>query len=526
MSKAFMVPAFPTQTFFNVKTYGAIGNAVADDTTAIQLAITSAQNAGGGTVFFPSGTYMISTTLSITTDNIWLLGASWDSILMPTAGFTASSPMILVHSPSSGYRYGIRIEELFLNVNNVATISGIECDSTYAALLNHVRIRYCTATAIYMSNGGLATGAYNTIQNCHITDGGAGIGVLTNSSEWLRVLGGLISWYSTAGGIAIKIQNLNCEIIGTQFDMNDTSVRLEFASRNVVQGCQFDRGITQFIYLHGAKYNTITGNAINGGTSGGSAIVVSDPGNASNVIANNTTLIGSNWTNWLSENSNTGSPGNLYINNVISSLPVIKYSGIFRHNSGYNPLVQLPAPPAPILATSTTGGTLTAGTYGVQVTYVNGIGETVGSIASSIATTGSTSSITISFPVLNGNATAWYAYVTQVGGATYTRQQGVGNPTAIGSNLVLTSPPTNTGVIPPASNTTGGVITPTLPASGTPYLNTTGVDCDVYVTVGTVTAIAVNGITTGMISGLIRVPVQTTIIITYSVAPTWVWIGE
>jgi hypothetical protein len=79
----------------------------------------------------------------------------------------------------------------------------------------------------------------------------------------------------------------------------------------------------------------------------------------------------------------------------------------------------------------------------------------VASAPASQVTTGSTSTLTVSSPAASGNATGWYAYVTQAGGSTYTRQQAAGSPTAIGSNLVLTAPPTSTGLNPPASNTAG-----------------------------------------------------------------------
>ena len=44
---------------FNVKTFGAVGNGVTNDTTAIQAAITAAVAAGGGEIYFPPGTYAV-----------------------------------------------------------------------------------------------------------------------------------------------------------------------------------------------------------------------------------------------------------------------------------------------------------------------------------------------------------------------------------------------------------------------------------------------------------------------------------
>lgn len=115
----------------------------------------------------------------------------------------------------------------------------------------------------------------------------------------------------------------------------------------------------------------------------------------------------------------------------------------------------LAAPAAPVPTTATTGGTVAAGTYGAIVTYVNAYGETTGSAAGSVVTTGSTSTITVPSPAASGNATGWYAYVTQAGGTTYTRQQAAGSPTAIAVNLTLTAPPTSSGANPPTLNTTG-----------------------------------------------------------------------
>src|SRR5205823_7338982 len=55
---------------FNVKSYGAVGDGVADDTAAVQAAIDAANStagalAGGGIVFFPLGSYLISASLRV-----------------------------------------------------------------------------------------------------------------------------------------------------------------------------------------------------------------------------------------------------------------------------------------------------------------------------------------------------------------------------------------------------------------------------------------------------------------------------
>ncbi len=44
---------------FNVKSFGAVGNGVTDDSTAIQAAVTAATAAGGGTIYFPPGNFAV-----------------------------------------------------------------------------------------------------------------------------------------------------------------------------------------------------------------------------------------------------------------------------------------------------------------------------------------------------------------------------------------------------------------------------------------------------------------------------------
>ena len=45
---------------FNVQNFGAKGDGITDDTAAIQRAIDAAAAAGGGQVYVPTGTYIVS----------------------------------------------------------------------------------------------------------------------------------------------------------------------------------------------------------------------------------------------------------------------------------------------------------------------------------------------------------------------------------------------------------------------------------------------------------------------------------
>ena len=87
-----------TDSFFNVKFYGATGNGSTDDTTAIQNALNAAGTANGGIVYLPVGTYNISSTLSIPT-NVTLEGVSYAQDV--TAPTTPAS--VIVWTPTAAY---------------------------------------------------------------------------------------------------------------------------------------------------------------------------------------------------------------------------------------------------------------------------------------------------------------------------------------------------------------------------------------------------------------------------------------
>lgn len=72
---------------------------------------------------------------------------------------------------------------------------------------------------------------------------------------------------------------------------------------------------------------------------------------------------------------------------------------------------------------------------------------------------------------------------------------------------------------------TGTLVAPSLPASANALTNPFGRDCEVVITGGTVSAVAIDGTTTGLTSGTFVLPAEKLIKVTYSVAPTWKWFG-
>jgi hypothetical protein len=110
----------------NVKDYGAVGDGVTDDTTAIQTALDS----GEARVFIPEGTYNIATTLDIPS-NVQLIGSGYNTVLKSTS---ASA---------------VRIIELTSKTN--VTISNIRFDQTRTDATNYkssIQLFTCTSVKI------------------------------------------------------------------------------------------------------------------------------------------------------------------------------------------------------------------------------------------------------------------------------------------------------------------------------------------------------------------------------------------
>lgn len=72
-------------------------------------------------------------------------------------------------------------------------------------------------------------------------------------------------------------------------------------------------------------------------------------------------------------------------------------------------------------------------------------------------------------------------------------------------------------------DTGNGFSTPSIPASLTPVTNTSPLPATVVISGGTMTNVTVNGVTVGAGAGTYTVPAAGTIVMTYTVAPTWTW---
>lgn len=135
----------------SVKDFGAVGDGVADDTTAIQAAITAVSSLGG-TVYFPTGTYKITTPLYVPS-LVNLEGENaWGTIISKTTN-TAGTGSNTARSGTVTDSYALDCVLIFTHANNEYTVySGVKnlrlqktayaasSIAIYAPRVNHIQI--------------------------------------------------------------------------------------------------------------------------------------------------------------------------------------------------------------------------------------------------------------------------------------------------------------------------------------------------------------------------------------------------
>jgi len=153
--------------YVSVKDFGAVGNGIADDTTAIQNAVNYVGSIGG-TIFFPTGSYLVSSTIAISNSAIIIAGAS------VVGTFEGSKIVGNVTTPASIFSIANNVDHtLFVNIGIESAPIGIKVP--IGALItdlsfNNVVFSHISDKAIYIADtsdgasGGLIVGNISNVQ--------------------------------------------------------------------------------------------------------------------------------------------------------------------------------------------------------------------------------------------------------------------------------------------------------------------------------------------------------------------------
>lgn len=119
----------PWRDRVNVKDYGARGDGATDDTSAIKSAIDAVGAAGGGEVYFPPGTYLVtdSNTSATHADSQAAILVLYDNIHLRGSGIGATKLTLAASADAHVVKFGLRMEAVPVIVAN-CSIRGMEID--------------------------------------------------------------------------------------------------------------------------------------------------------------------------------------------------------------------------------------------------------------------------------------------------------------------------------------------------------------------------------------------------------------
>jgi len=224
---------------FNVLDYGAVGNGVTDDSTAVQAAFDAASTAGGGTVYLPSGTYLCNTPL-VLQYGVNLVGESRANTIIKKDSTTTKAVTIYA---------GALIPEIYApstlpsNINAILVLTGTPGPGRYTGSISNITFEGTYATAgNYESQkvqlGIVSVGSVSdfTLQNCNIN----------------KVQYGAI--FPSIFVAEIRNNRISQCLHGLGIDGSSTSTAI---STNYANNCR-----TYGFYLRALYYSEISGNAV------------------------------------------------------------------------------------------------------------------------------------------------------------------------------------------------------------------------------------------------------------------------
>jgi hypothetical protein len=460
--------------FFNVKDYGAIGNGTTDDTTALAATITAASS--GGTVFLPPGTYAFSSQLSLSVSGVSLVGAgAGASILRPTSGFSGSQLINITANLCGVSNLTIAFATTTYSSNPSAT--GIQITAAQNILIQNVSINYINGWAIQSTANTTIRNKWTKFDNVFSSLCAKGIhivGVSANNNA-AHVLTDCI-----LDQVATGASNGDGFFIEDCYDIECSNLE-----------CNVSAGSGSAFHIKGRCASIHLVNFVGGcdtptGTGPGALIETGSNGDPTQIeIANS-----------IFETSSSGIAISAGTEINISNCRLDTNATYGFYGTGGDTII--------LNGCSFNNNGQTAGASNYDFNYT-GFGNVYVTNCSFITNSG-----------------------TSVGQVKAAMNVASGHVQCI-NNIIFNTPFDNKPQVIRANlgyNPTGVLGPPTVSATTVAFVNPYSVDCTVFVTGGTVSAIALGGTATGVTSGTFRVPATQSIKLTYTVAPTWTWFGD
>lgn len=274
--------------YVNVKDprFGATGNGSTDDLLAISNAIAYAS--AGATIFFPTGTYLVSTSINLTKP-VNFLGAGLGGESAGGARITGNFGAPIINSVSAGADNGIRVSSLYIN-NSHAAGTGIKHCGFITAFFDRLHINAFrgldlqtstfTTTVIgdritwasqATNSIGVLAGGHVTIQNCDIVALNKGIVAFAAGN---KIIGNRIEVNTFGLVLGEKadgsVSSFGGDVIGNTLENNGISLRGTALQGVIVAGNRIIGTSNATIAAsYGVYLDTVNATVFNGNKIGG-----------------------------------------------------------------------------------------------------------------------------------------------------------------------------------------------------------------------------------------------------------------
>ena len=252
----------------NVLDFGATGDGVTDDTVAIQAAIDVCANQE---LYFPKGTYNISSTLNVTGRRISLSGGSVNSRggVTPTIEWVGATSGIMFNVGAGTDALGTVFSSLRFSTD-IATVTMIDGSATLNMVVENCSfyaLTYGISILLQESAPGAIDGPYwNKVRDCYFTNGR--IELTDDANATFISNNEFYTTYSNPGSAISCVGDINHIVIDRNIFEGNWDAAIYAVSVSVIQNLVFtDNRIENYsgksLQLSTILVGTITGNLFN-----------------------------------------------------------------------------------------------------------------------------------------------------------------------------------------------------------------------------------------------------------------------
>ena len=262
---------------FNVKDYGAKGDNSTDDSAAIQAAINA--SGGNGTIFFPTGTYIVNTAIDLKSSisiSLIIQGVDAGGTVIKSSSGVLSDYIFKYTNGNGTLPCTLTIEGIGFSNTNSSAGGCLQLESGITPQIRNCDFNGFTCISLSPTNSATHQTTGAIISSCHFScsNGSAA------SGSWGIFMGSVdatvIGCTMLGFDHGIRFRGAGHTIIGCQIESNFTGIMVGMdasganaaATACLIAGGSMENNATSGIYVNSANFLKIEGQVITFGTQG------------------------------------------------------------------------------------------------------------------------------------------------------------------------------------------------------------------------------------------------------------------